>query len=87
MTTSYSIPAGTNKVELEIKRSKFIAYAINVSDRQQAEAFVTHLKSTNRKAAQIGCSYIAGSPGSAYTPMCDVGESIGPLGVLTFKVI
>jgi uncharacterized YigZ family protein len=87
MTISYSIPAGANKVELEIKRSKFIAYAINVSDRQQADDFVKHLKSTNPQANHVCWAYIAGSPDTTERSMSDDGEPSGTAGMPMLKVL
>jgi uncharacterized YigZ family protein len=87
MKTSYPIPAGDNKIELEIKRSKFIAYAINATDRQHADAFVKHLKNTNPRANHVCWAYIAGSPESTERSMSDDGEPSGTAGMPMLKVL
>jgi uncharacterized YigZ family protein len=87
MNTSYPIPAGENKIELEIKRSKFIAYAINVTDREHADAFVKHLKKTNPKANHVCWAYIAGAPETTARSMSDDGEPTGTAGMPMLKVL
>jgi uncharacterized YigZ family protein len=87
MKTSYPIPVGENKIELEIKRSKFIAYAINVTDRGQADAFVKHLKNTNPRAQHVCWAYIAGSPRTTERSMSDDGEPSGTAGMPILKVL
>ncbi len=77
MNTSYPIPAGENKIELEINRSKFIAYAINVTDREHADAFVTHLKKTNPRSNHVCWAFIAGAPETTARSMSDDGEPSG----------
>ena len=87
MKTSYPIPVGNNKIELEIKRSKFIAYAINVTDREQADAFVKHLKNTNPKANHVCWAFIAGPPETTERSMSDDGEPSGTAGMPMLKVL
>ena len=87
MNTSYPIPAGENKIELEIKRSKFIAYAINVTDREHADAFVKHLKKTNPRANHVCWAYIAGAPETTARSMSDDGEPSGTAGMPMLKVL
>jgi len=87
MTTSYSIPAGDNKVELEIKRSKFITYAINASNRQEADAFVKQLKIQHPQANHVCWAYIVGSPDSTERSMSDDGEPSGTAGMPMLKVL
>jgi uncharacterized YigZ family protein len=87
MKISYPIPFGENKIELEIKRSKFIAYAINATDREQADAFVKHLKNTNPRANHVCWAYIAGSPETTERSMSDDGEPSGTAGMPMLKVL
>ncbi len=87
MTTSYSIPAGDNKVELEIKRSKFITYVTSASNRQEAEAFVKQLKTKHPQANHVCWAYIAGSPDSTERSMSDDGEPSGTAGMPMLKVL
>ena len=87
MKKSYQIPDGDNKIELEIKRSKFIAYAINATDREQADAFVKHLKTTNPRANHVCWAFIAGSPDSTERSMSDDGEPSGTAGMAMLKVL
>jgi uncharacterized YigZ family protein len=87
MKISYPIPSGENKIELEIKRSKFIAYAINATDREQADAFVKHLKNTNPRANHVCWAYIAGSPETTERSMSDDGEPSGTAGMPMLKVL
>ncbi|MGJ8674395.1 MAG: YigZ family protein [Pseudoalteromonas sp.] len=87
MTISYSIPAGDNKVELEIKRSKFITYAIKASNRQEADAFVKQLKIQHPQANHVCWAYIAGSPDSTERSMSDDGEPSGTAGMPMLKIL
>lgn len=87
MTTSYSIPAGDNKVELEIKRSKFITYAANAVNRQEADAFIKKLKIEHPHANHVCWAYIAGSPDSTERSMSDDGEPSGTAGMPMLKVL
>ena len=87
MTTSYSIPAGDNKVELEIKRSKFITYAANAVNRQEADAFIKQLKIEHPHANHVCWAYIAGSPDSTERSMSDDGEPSGTAGMPMLKVL
>lgn len=87
MTISYSIPAGDNKAELEIKRSKFITYVTKVSNRQEADAFVKQLKIQHPQANHVCWAYIAGSPDSTERSMSDDGEPSGTAGMPMLKVL
>ena len=87
MTIDYSIPAGNNEVEFEIKRSKFISYVTNVSNRQEANAFVKKLKIEHPQANHVCWAYIAGSPDSTECSMSDDGEPSGTAGMPMLKVL
>ena len=87
MTISYSIPAGDNKVELEIKRSKFITYATKACNRQEADSFVKQLKTQHPQANHVCWAYIAGSPDSTERSMSDDGEPSGTAGMPMLKVL
>ena len=84
---SYPVPAVEKKVELEVKRSKFIAFVGNASTRLQAEAFVKNLRAEHPHANHVCWAYIVGSPDSTVRSMSDDREPNGTAGMPMLKVL
>jgi uncharacterized YigZ family protein len=86
-TTSYAVPEQSWQIELEIKRSKFLSFAGNVSSRQDAEAFIRLLREQHPQASHVCWAYIAGPPNTTVRSMSDDGEPSGTAGMPMLKVL
>lgn len=86
-TQSYQIPAKEWQVELEVKRSKFLTFAANASDRPKAENFIRDLRELHPQANHVCWAYIAGPPNTTIRSMSDDGEPSGTAGMPMLKVI
>ncbi|MFT5163077.1 MAG: putative YigZ family protein [Alteromonadaceae bacterium] len=90
---SYATPSQFHQTELEIKKSRFIAWANQVTDRQQAMAFLQQAKDRYPDARHHCWAYQIGDPDSPRTAaMSDDGEPSGTAGkpiynVLTHKAV
>lgn len=88
MTTTYPTPVDTIETETEVKKSRFIARATKVSDRQEALAFVEQAKQDFPDARHHCWAYLLGNPSSAATAaMNDDGEPSGTAGKPILNVI
>ncbi|BFM06609.1 YigZ family protein [Halioxenophilus aromaticivorans] len=76
----YSVPAQPCSAELEIKRSRFIAYLQPASDRSQALAALQTVREQHPQARHVCWAYIAGSPTTTVRSMSDDGEPSGTAG-------
>ncbi|WP_322521459.1 YigZ family protein [Guyparkeria halophila] len=86
--TGYVTPAATIERELEIKKSRFIARAGLVADRQAALAFVEAVKADYPDARHHCWAYLIGNPDtSASAAMSDDGEPSGTAGKPILNVI
>ncbi|AWL12440.1 Xaa-Pro dipeptidase [Saliniradius amylolyticus] len=86
-TKSYRIPAAEQLYELEIKRSKHIAYATRASSKDEAEAYIREIREQHPQANHVCWAYIAGAPGTTVTSMSDDGEPSGTAGMPMLKVL
>lgn len=78
---SYLVPAGTIRVEQEIKRSRFIARLGRAADRSAAMEFLHTSRNADRTAQHHCWAFIAGNPGkSDVLGMSDDGEPAGTAG-------
>jgi uncharacterized YigZ family protein len=84
---SYSVPAKTWQTELTIKRSKFLSFVANATNKQQANGFIRSLHKQHPQANHICWAYIAGSPQSTVRSMSDDGEPNGTAGMPMLKVL
>lgn len=86
--TGYVTPAATLERELEVKKSRFIARAGLVTDRQAALAFVDAVKADYPDARHHCWAYLIGNPATAASAaMNDDGEPSGTAGKPILNVI
>lgn len=86
-TASYFVPAQLWQVELEIKRSKFLTFAANASNREDAEALIRSLREQHPQASHVCWAYIAGEPNTTVRSMSDDGEPSGTAGMPMLKIL
>jgi uncharacterized YigZ family protein len=85
---SYATPLQFHQYELEIKKSRFIAWAQKVTDRQQAMAFLARAKAQYPDARHHCWAYQIGDPHSPTNgAMSDDGEPSGTAGKPIFNVL
>lgn len=85
---SYSTPKQFHQAELVIKKSRFIAWADTVTDRQQAMAFLQRAKNKYPDARHHCWAYQIGNPHSpTTTAMSDDGEPSGTAGKPILNVL
>ena len=88
MSKHYPVPSDTIEREIEIKKSRFIARATSVADREQAMAFLARAKSDHPDARHHCWAYLIGDPGAACSAaMNDDGEPGGTAGKPILNVI
>lgn len=88
MSVSYPVPAESKEVKTEVKKSRFIARACQVSTRQQALEFVEQAKSDFPDARHHCWAYLLGNPASASSAAAnDDGEPSGTAGKPILNVI
>ena len=81
MTGRYPIPAEPVRVELSIKRSRFIASAAHAPDAETARAFIESVKAEFPDATHNCWAFAAGPPGdTASIGLSDDGEPHGTAG-------
>lgn len=87
-STGYVTPAATIERELDVKKSRFIARAGRVADRQAAMAFVEAVKADYPDARHHCWAYLVGNPETAASAaMNDDGEPSGTAGKPILNVI
>ncbi|HEY9017534.1 YigZ family protein [Thiomicrospira sp.] len=85
---SYPIPAERHRAEIEIKKSRFIAYADFVETRAQAMAVLEKLKAAYPDARHHCWAYLLGDPLCASNAgMGDDGEPSGTAGKPILNVL
>ena len=85
---SYPTPAEFCQFELEIKKSRFIAWADKVNSREQAMAFLARAKSDYPDARHHCWAYKIGNPNSpTNAAMSDDGEPSGTAGKPILNVL
>ena len=78
---SYQEPINRSRIELEIKKSRFIGFATKVNNRYEAMTFIDELKQTYPDARHICWGYIVGDPNNSTNAGChDDGEPSGTAG-------
>ncbi|MBB6055706.1 YigZ family protein [Tolumonas osonensis] len=87
MSASYNIPAAENQFEFEIKRSQFISYAAQASNRQAADTFIRSIRDMHPQARHVCWAYIAGAPNTTEMSMSDDGEPSGTAGRPMLKIL
>ncbi len=87
MSVSYNIPAAQNQFEFEIKRSQFISYAAQASNRMEADLFIRKIRALNPQARHVCWAYIAGAPNTTEMSMSDDGEPSGTAGRPMLKIL
>jgi uncharacterized YigZ family protein len=80
MSNQYPIPAAETRVEIEVKKSRFIATAAPVFNVEEAKAFIGRIKREFSDASHNVPAFLVGF-GSAVTAHCsDDGEPKGTAG-------
>ena len=78
---SYQEPTHRSKIELVIKKSRFIGFATKANNRYEAMAFIDELKQTYPDARHICWGYLVGDPNNSTHAGChDDGEPSGTAG-------
>ncbi|MEW6764484.1 MAG: YigZ family protein [Pseudomonadota bacterium] len=85
---TYDTPAAEAAAEIEIKKSRFIAHARRVGDRQAAMAWLAELKAAYPDARHHCWAYLLGDPTRASSAaMGDDGEPSGTAGKPILNVL
>lgn len=85
---SYPVPAALNCAEIEIKKSRFIAYAKGIQDRVEGMAWLAELKAQYPDARHHCWAYLLGNPHCASNAgMGDDGEPSGTAGKPILNVL
>ena len=85
---TYPIPSERARAEIEIKKSRFIAYADYVESREQAMQMLAELKATYPDARHHCWAYLLGDPSCASNAgMGDDGEPSGTAGKPILNVL
>lgn len=88
MASDYPVPQSEACVEHEVKKSRFIAYALQVTDREQALAALESKRESYPDARHICWAYQIGNPSSpTRAAMSDDGEPSGTAGKPILNVI
>ncbi|TGN40705.1 YigZ family protein [Marinobacter confluentis] len=88
MAVDYPVPAGLLERETEIKKSRFIARVVPVSNREQVKAWLAEARADHPDARHICWAYQIGQPGAAAeAAMNDDGEPSGTAGKPILGVI
>ncbi|WP_321325491.1 YigZ family protein [Thiomicrorhabdus sp.] len=85
---SYPIPTEQAVAEIEIKKSRFIAYAKGIQDRAQGMAWLEQIKAEFPDARHHCWAYLLGNPNcAANAGMGDDGEPSGTAGKPILNVL
>ncbi|MBN2646805.1 MAG: YigZ family protein [Thiotrichales bacterium] len=85
---SYPIPAAQARAEIEIKKSRFIAYACGIESREQGQQWLESLKAQYPDARHHCWAYLLGDPQYAVSAgMGDDGEPSGTAGKPILNVL
>ena len=88
MSSCYPIPATSVETVTEVKKSRFIARAAKVADRQAALVLVAQAKRDHPDARHHCWAYLLGNPASASSAAAnDAGEPSGTAGKPILNVI
>ena len=83
---NYQIPIGTHQCEIEVKRSRFIAYATHTSDVESAKDFIHSLKEKYPDARHHCYGFMASAPwNSNGYGFSDDNEPSGTAGMPIFS--
>lgn len=84
----YVVPDQPVMAELEIKKSRFIAYAARAASREEALCAISHMQESYPDARHHCWAYVTGNPSSATSAaMNDDGEPSGTAGKPILNVI
>lgn len=84
----YPVPAASHEVVTEVRKSRFIARVVPVTDREQALAAVAEARGRYPDARHHCWAYVTGQPGAATSAaMNDDGEPSGTAGKPILNVI
>ncbi len=88
MSEKIKVPAGLpSKVEIEIKKSKFIGCCFHASNDKEARQIIASVKSEHKLARHVVYAFICGKPGSQNMGMSDDGEPKGTAGKPVLQVL
>lgn len=82
---SYPVPADTAMAEIEIKKSRFIAYAKGISTREEGMEWLDKIKAEFPDARHHCWAYLIGNPKcAANAGMGDDGDNIQNTKLIIF---
>jgi uncharacterized YigZ family protein len=82
---NYHTPKELNSIEIEVKRSRFIAYAQHIQSTADAKKFIQHLKDKYPDARHHCHAFIGGAPNNSNLyGFSDDGEPSGTAGMPIF---
>jgi uncharacterized YigZ family protein len=85
---SYPVPAELTRAEIEIKKSRFIAYAQTIETREQGMQWLDEIKAQYPDARHHCWAYLIGNPACASNAgMGDDGEPSGTAGKPILNVL
>lgn len=85
---AYAVPAERTRAEIEIKKSRFIAYAQQVETREQGMQWLAEIKQQYPDARHHCWAYLIGNPSCASNAgMGDDGEPSGTAGKPILNVL
>lgn len=86
--SGYPVPARVFEAETEVRKSRFIARVVPVTDREQALEVVAQARRDHPEARHHCWAYVVGQPGAATSAaMNDDGEPSGTAGKPILSVI
>ena len=86
MLTSYQTVAGYGQVEIEINKSRFIAYVKRVETEEKAVTFIAEIKKKHWNATHNCSAYIIGE-NDQHQKADDDGEPSGTAGKPILEII
>lgn len=81
------VPDGTGEIELEIKRSRFIACAEPAASAEEARSIVARMRTEHPGASHVVYAFIVGGTASETSGMSDDGEPKGTAGRPVMEVL
>lgn len=86
--SAYEVPAKLARADIEIKKSRFIGYAIRADDRATAMSFLAEMRTEYPDARHHCWAYLLGNPNSPVSAaMSDDGEPSGTAGKPILNVL
>ena len=80
-------PIGAASAELIVRRSRFIATAVKVTSREEAEAELAKVRASHPDASHVVHAFLVGDPQSEQAGLTDAGEPKGTAGRPVMEVL